>query len=128
MRVPEGRQKKRILHVNMLKQWHVPGTVSLIAEEVAVKSADETDDIVLWEGNNTECNEHPTIGTQLTPGQREELDQLLHKHKGILSSRPGRTSAAECCIHTDSAKPIRLSPYQLPHAYRDIIKNDLQEM
>ena len=35
---------------------------------------------------------------------------------------------AEHRIETGSAKPVRLAPYRLPHAYRETVKSELQSM
>ena len=45
-----------------------------------------------------------------------------------MSDLPGKTELVERRIETGDAKPVRLPPYRLPHAYRDIIKKELEEM
>ena len=46
----------------------------------------------------------------------------------VLRNQPGRTAIAEYRIRTKSPNPVRLPPYRLPHAYRDIVKKELKEM
>ena len=41
---------------------------------------------------------------------------------------PGQTQLTEHQIDTGEAQPIRLPPYRLPHAYRDMVQKELKEM
>ena len=45
-----------------------------------------------------------------------------------MSKLSGKTELLEHKIETGDAKPVRLPPYHLPHAYRDTIKKELEEM
>ena len=105
VKLTDGRKKKRILHVNMLREWHSPSAVAFLAEEVVDEVADEADDVVLWEGTR-DVTEQPLISDRLEPPQRAELDNLLQGFGDILSSRPGRTEIAECRINAGTAPPI----------------------
>ena len=69
-----------------------------------------------------------TIGEQLTPEQRKELAKLLQKHQHTLTNIPGCTTIAEHSTDTGNSAPVRLPPYQLPHAYREPVKQELQEI
>ena len=112
----------------MLREFHFPSAASFIAEEVASKAPDNPDDVVLWDGTEADDKEQPVVGDLLQPSQQAELRQLLLEFTDVLSSRPGRTQIAECSIQTGTTAPIRLPPYRLPHAYRDIVKEGLDEM
>ena len=115
--------RKNIFHINMLKQWHSPSEVSLLAEEVSDVASDEADDdVVLWNGAGGDEDEHPSISNRLDSTQWTELTDLLREFRDVLSNRPGKMQIAEYRIQTGSAPPIRLPPYRLPHAYRDIVK------
>ena len=65
---------------------------------------------------------------QLDEEQREQLQTLLSDFGDVLSNEPGRTTITEHNIKTGDANPIRLQPYHLPHAYRDMVRKDLQDM
>ena len=91
------------------------------------KHSDDADDVVLWDGTGSDTEE-PLICAHLRSTQRTELDSLLQEFSDILSSRPGKTQIVECRINTGTATPIRLLPYRLPHAHRDIVKVELEEM
>lgn len=117
------RKKKRILHVNnMLRQWHAPSAISLFVESVQ----NEEDDVVLWD--SAAPIKAPTINAQLSSEKQDELRDMLKQFADILMATPGRTHTAECRIRTGSSPPICLPPYRLPHAYRDIVKTELEEM
>ena len=128
VKLTDGRRRNCIFHVNMLREWHSPSAASFLAEEIVEEAQDDEDDVVLWDGTGADDGEQPKVGHSLPPTQRTELDQLLQQFSDVLSSRPGRTQIAECCIRTGAASPIRLPPYRLPHAYRDIVKSELEEM
>ena len=46
----------------------------------------------------------------------------------VLANTPGRTQFAEHCIKTGSAHPVRLPAYRIPHAYREIVQQEIEEM
>ena len=46
----------------------------------------------------------------------------------MLQGTPGRTNLTEHSINTGTAPPIRLPPYQIPYAYREAVREELEEM
>ena len=108
----------------MLRKWHTPSTASLLAEDL---SAEAKDEIVLWKDKETE-EEQPIISNRLLEGQRTQLHTLLEEYKDVLSNEPGRTTMAEHNIETKSGNPVRLQPYRLPHAYRETVRQELEDM
>ncbi|KAL5497407.1 hypothetical protein EMCRGX_G013874 [Ephydatia muelleri] len=70
----------------------------------------------------------PTVGKQLSEVQKSQLNRLLGKFLDVMSSIPGRTTEAEHQVTTTGARPVRLPPYQLPHAYRDMVEKEIKEM
>ena len=112
------RKRKRNLHVYMLRQWHAPIAASYFTEEALEE-----------EGRASESDStKPTVGEQLTEQERTELDQLLDEFIDVLQSQPGRTSLVEHRIDTGNARPVKLPPYRIPHAYRESASKELQEM
>ena len=77
-------RKKRIFHINMLQQWHPRSVVSLLAEKVIVPE-DKTmeDEVLLWDCGK-EPNETPIINSNLSTGEREQMDDLLHQFRDVL--------------------------------------------
>ena len=122
----DGRKKNRIFHVNMLRGWKSPTAASFLAQEVS-ETEEEDDGVVLWDGSGKEA-EQPNMNPILSPQQRSELEEIVRQFTDVLSSRPGRTNVAECRIRIGAAALIQLPPYRLPHAYRDIMKSELEEM
>ena len=118
----DRRKRKRIFHVNMLRSWVGPDT-SYLAEEVCGVDDDE---IVPWDGRPE--GEHPALGDHLSPTQVAQLDALLHEFEDVLQERPGRTSLTQHRIDVGGVRPIKLAPYRLPHAYKETVKSELEEM
>ena len=46
----------------------------------------------------------------------------------MLKNEPGRTTIAEHSLETGSAVPIHQPPCRLPHAYREIVQKELEQM
>ena len=122
----DKRKKKRIFHINMLREWHTPVDVAYTTSEPVVE--DLEDDIVLCYDDSEESNDSPKIGAELSPEQKTTLQQFLHDSSDVLQDKPGRTHQIEHRIDMKSSSPIRLPPYHLPHAYHDSVRTDLKEM
>ena len=120
----DRRKRRRIFHVNMLRKFNTPEVVGY-SEEVADI---EDEGISVWDGQPDGEPEKPSVGEQLSAEQRADLDQLLTDFQDVMRNTPGRTDRAEHRIETGGARPVRLPPYRLPHAYRDTVKQELDEM
>ena len=70
----------------------------------------------------------PTVGKQLTEQQKTQLQSILAEFEDVLQPKPGQTTLAEHHIQTDNAKPVKLPPYRLPHAYHEQLHKELDEM
>ena len=121
----DGSKRKRIFHVNMSREFHMPKVfdVGHWAEEVS--SEDPNADIPVW---NESPQGQPTMGEELNVTQCEQLRDLFKEFEDVLSSRPGRTEGVEHQIETGAANPVHLPPYRLPHAYRETVQRELKEM
>ena len=75
---------------------------------------EEGDDVVLWKEEEDQDLSRPTIGSDLSEAQKEELRDLLEEFKGMLQNEPGRTCLIEHQIEVGGARPTRLPPYCLP--------------
>ena len=107
----------------MLKAFQVRSQEQLVslAGEVPEESSDA--DLPLW---NNSLDGTPTVGEQLTEQQKTELQSLLELD--VLQPKPGQTTLAVHHILTNDAKPVKLPPYRLPHAYREQVRKKLDEM
>ena len=121
----DRQKQRRIFHVNMLRRWHQPPHTSYVAEEV-VKEEYDDEDIPLWDGG--ESDSHPVINSELSEVRKEELHKLLNEFTDVLRDEPGRTTIAEHSLETGSASPIRQQPYRVPHAYRETVRRELEQM
>ncbi len=120
----DRRRKNRVFHVNMLRPWYETPATSMMAVEVG--SSDYEDDISLWREEADDNS--PAIGTKLEADQKDKLHQLLREFTDVFQDRPGLTNLTKHDIKTGAANPVRLPPYRLPHAYREHIQKELQEM
>ena len=118
------KKRRRVFHVNMLRAWYTPTATDCLAEEVV---AGGPDDIVLCGEDSTEEGA-PVISDELSLMQKKELGEVLEEFSTILQNTPGRTTLAEHCIDVGAARPVRLPPYRLPHAYREQVQEELKEM
>ena len=66
--------------------------------------------------------------TSCYPARKRSSAKLLREFTDVLSSYPGRTQIAECSIRAGTVAAIHLPFYRLPHAYCDIVKDELNEM
>ena len=112
----------RVLHVNMLCPWCIPKETSGLAEEI---SDLESDEVPVWKEEESSDGSEPGFGDKVSEEQCCEVRTLLGE---VIKDTPGRTSLAQHQIRTGEARPIRLPPYRIPHAYRDTVKREIKEM
>ena len=105
----------------MLRKWHAhaPGASAYFCDEV---QESKKDDIPVWDDDQTSTIDDAMVANGLGENQITELWRLLEEFADVFQNVPGRTSVAGL------AQPVRLPPYRLPHAYRDAVKKELQEM
>ena len=121
--------KRRVFHVNMLKQFHSPTAVNsnvLVDEtgQTSVGSELLDEEIPSW---NSHHNGNPKTGEQLSGLQQSNMWKLLNEFVDVLQDKPGRTSTVEHTIDTGTASPVGLPPYRVPHAYRDMVESQLKK-
>ncbi|XP_071491788.1 uncharacterized protein [Diadema antillarum] len=68
------------------------------------------------------------VDPNLTDEQRRQVSSLLCEFEDVLTDVPGVTSAGEHDIKLTHSEPIRSKPYPLPHALRQVVKDEIQEM
>ena len=126
----DRRNKRRVFHVNMLKQFHSPTAVKsnfLVDEtgQTSVESELLDEEIPSW---NSHHSGNPITGEQLSELQQSNLHKLLKEFVDVLQDKPGRTTTVEHTVDTGTASPVRLPPYRVPHAYRDMVESELKDM
>ena len=125
--MPNRRKRHKIFHVNMLREWNSPTTLSCWAEEIVDDDSD-CDGILTYSSQPDSVPQQPTTGAHLSETQTADITSLLETFTSVLNEKPGRTSVTEHRIITDQAQPVRLPPYRIPHAYRDTVRQELMEM
>ena len=123
----DHKKRRRVFHINMLRKWNTPTVQNLWAEEETERGGDTTDDIPLWKDSEDSMKE-VVLDEQLNEEQQQDLCQLTAEFTEVMSNTPGKTDVIEHDIETGTARPIRLPPYRLPHAYRDTVKKEISEM
>ena len=108
----------------MLQRWHPPEAAGFLAQDTTVEET-ELEDLPSWKGDNAGA---PRIGSQLTPCQRQELDDLLKQFEEVFHHLPGQTAVTEHRVETGGATPVRLAPYRIPQAFREDVQKELTEM
>ena len=107
----------------MLRKWHEPQSENYFVQEE--EETNESDEIPIWYEEGTSS---PTIGKQLSGEQQKDLNQLLQRFRKVFDEKLGQTTLAEHKITTGDHPAIRLPPYRLPHAYKDAIEKEIDEM
>ena len=122
VKMHDRKKKNRIFHVNMLQKWNArePSMDSFLCDEEIL-----ADDIPVWKDRD---NEQVELGENLSKEERADLTKLLREYRGVFQSAPGKTTLIEHRIKTETAQLIRLPSYEVPQAYRDTVKKELDEM
>ncbi|KAJ8365057.1 hypothetical protein SKAU_G00138880 [Synaphobranchus kaupii] len=106
VRQPGRRPPTKVYHVNLLKKWVAREVLfSLTPPQVAVK---------------TEPVQVP-MGEQLTPSQRQDLQDLVNWNRDVFSAEAGHTDLIQHRIVTEPGKWVKLRPYRIPEARREAI-------
>ena len=121
----DTRKRERTFHVNMLKKWNTPTYGNYWAEADGEDWTEEEEEIPEWRGGGEGDSK---VRDQLSKAQRGQLEELLREFGDVMSNNPGRTAVVEHQVTTTGTRPVRLSPYRLPHAYRDLVHKEVQEM
>ena len=122
VQMPGRRKVRKVFHVNMLQKWHTPVCVGFVGH---TEGGEKEEEIPCWKEPRTGG---ARIGNQLATNQTEELQELLGKFKDVFQTLPGHTNLAEHRILVEDVVPVRLSPYRIPHAYRETVRAELKEM
>ena len=124
----DRRKRKRIVHVNMLREFYQPSDQTAVGYWCEEADSDgQEEEIPVWRDDSTLPKE-PVFGEQLNQLQKEELAGVLAEFAAIFSNTPGRTQLAEHRIECGPARPIRLPPYRILHAYRAAVQQEIKEM
>ncbi|KAJ8347570.1 hypothetical protein SKAU_G00261590 [Synaphobranchus kaupii] len=111
VRQPGRRPPTKVYHINLLKKWVARKVLfSLTPPQVAVK---------------TEPVQVP-MGEQLTPSQRQDLQDLVNRNRDVFSAEAGHTDLIQHRIVTEPGKRVKLRPYRIPEAGREAIAAEVR--
>ncbi|KAJ8029627.1 hypothetical protein HOLleu_29069 [Holothuria leucospilota] len=142
---------EKTFHANLLKKYHrrdVEGTndenteahsvlevvcISVIEEEVwedAIEKATLTNEDLLHMPSlkAQETFKDVKVSERLDQSQRQEVIRLLGSFQDVLTDLPGRTTLGEHKIRLIDQGPVRKKPYPIPHALRDKVKEEVNQM
>ena len=115
--------RRATLHINSLRKFVESSittddqtqTVSMIISE-----DDETaGDLITPDGDSEAGPESVTIGAQLTPAQRNAVNDLLSEYADVFTTDPGHTNLVEHVIEVTDEDPVFQPSYKVPDALRD---------
>ena len=112
--VPTRRSRRRVVHINMVKEWQQ-------AEATVLRVA------VVQEEEEQEITQTKTTGS-LTELQQQQLDQVLLSHQDVVTTRLGETARVTLKINTGEAPPTRVYPYQVPPAWQDQLREEVHSL
>ncbi|KAJ8353339.1 hypothetical protein SKAU_G00209060 [Synaphobranchus kaupii] len=61
------------------------------------------------------------MGEQLTPNQRQDLQDLVNRNRDVFSTEAGHTDLIQHQIITEPGRWVKLRPYRIPEARREAI-------
>ncbi len=107
------RRIYQIYHVNLLKKWYEPERclISTLLSQVLSHGPVEVE-----------------MGAQLTPTQKQDLQELVSQYSEVISLLPGRTTVVHHDIVTEPGRKVRLKPYRIPEAQREAICEEVRKM
>ena len=68
------------------------------------------------------------VGKQLNSEQKKQIKMILERYKDTLTDVPKRTNVIECTIRLTTDEPVKCKPYPVPHAVRNVIQKEVQDM
>ena len=113
-------RQTKTFHINLLRKWHPRAP-----EQSSYANDVEDLESVTERGNSTQ---QIKMGTQLSDEQQRQLRETLHRFPGVMATQPGKTDLIAHRISLSDCTPIRQRPYRIPHAYRDDVLEELEEM
>ncbi|XP_072169909.1 uncharacterized protein [Diadema setosum] len=123
----DKRKKHRVFHTNMLRVWR-EREECVMYTDVDDGNDDEYLDQFIEPLTQRGTSSEVELPDYLTTQQTQQLGDVIHDFTDILSDNPGRTDRIEHDLVTSNDHPIRQKAYRLPHAVRETVKRELDEM
>ncbi|XP_076462144.1 uncharacterized protein LOC143294651 [Babylonia areolata] len=131
-----GGQDK-LYHANLLKRYveRQADSVSCEVPMVAVAVIEETEPTSVADRElpvpslvAEETIADLNFGPGLNDKQKEEVLTIARRHEKVITDVPLKTNLAEFDMTVDTAKPVRVKQYPLPHAKVEIVKQEVETM
>ena len=68
------------------------------------------------------------MGEDLSPAQKQDLEEVILQHQDVFSELPGRTTITQHGIKTAPGITVRVPPYRVPEAWRNAIREEVTRM
>jgi len=129
--------RKAILHINCLRKYEAPDAdnvqqVNMIISDYTDVEADCADMSAVTGDDRTGVTPQQgvpyNIGQQLSAEQRDQMEQLLSRYRGVFSDTPGRTNLTEHVIRVTDETPCYQPAYRIPESMRDAVHDELMKM
>ena len=123
--VMDNQGHTKVFHFNLLKKWH-----SRVADQepCSYLCLEEEEDGGLTDRGSSGHKLEIITGSNLTARQSKQLHELLEQFPRVLSTQTGKTTLINHHILTTDCAPIWLRPYKIPHAYREEVLKELNEL
>ncbi|XP_076454791.1 uncharacterized protein LOC143289631 [Babylonia areolata] len=131
-----GGQDK-LYHANLLKRYveRQADSVSCEVPMVAVAVIEETEPTSVADRElpvpslvAEETIADLNFGPGLNDKQKEEVLTIARRHEKVITDVPLKTNLAEFDMTVETAKPVRVKQYPLPHAKVEIVKQEVETM
>jgi len=127
------------LHINSLRRYETDESeadsgeaVHMIIDDNETDAADEAELMTPnydRDGGDDDPLQGITLGSQLTPAQRQQVEELLVQYgDSVLTDRLGRTHLTEHVITLTDQIPVYQKPYPIPDSMRDQVEAEIQKM
>ena len=141
--------KQKIFHANLLKKYHTAepesseGTrkpenptenesetqvVQAVPWERAEDLKDQGTELETLNSFQKETVKEVKINPELSKDQQGEVRALLDQYKDIFTDVPSITNVSEHVIQLNSSQPIKGKAYSIPHALREILDKEIDNM
>ncbi|KAJ8018540.1 hypothetical protein HOLleu_43415 [Holothuria leucospilota] len=141
---PDRRKKKRLCHINMLKEFYDRTSTVNVAVAVSEEELDKEEDInedhvpgqstyvpppsgIMYDNTETLQNLNEKL-KHLDEAQRQEIVQIIGRYPRVFRSTPGRTTLVEHDVDVKDSPPIKQQPYRMNPMKQEIVKKEIQYM
>ena len=128
--------KPKLYNVNLLKKYLErddgddveAAAMAVIEPEIEHGAVDDEGLLELGAGQSKETVDDVSVCETLSREQKDEVHALLSEFQDICTEQPGATNLVEHVIETTTTDPIRVKPYPIPYALRQVVEDEVKKM